>query len=216
MNTKIKITFATQKAKKRGTVATLCVVCTLFFAASGCREQRDHAFEEGECISPSTGDPLVMYDCPVSSFMEGVSKYSKCSDVYLIKGIVLDAHEYGLNIRLDEDLKGNFPKNVSTFIAWGNNSNFFTEDERSDNLNWYDKQDILIMILTPSQDWSEMMPLRDTWLEKQGDYSTLWCTNSVVNLSDGFVTGCILHNKGIHSMSYKDFQKLLNKILKNK
>ena len=36
MNKKIKISFVKQIAKQKGTVAMLCIVCTMFFMASGC------------------------------------------------------------------------------------------------------------------------------------------------------------------------------------
>ena len=184
------------------------MVSIMLFTAFGCNKQNNNAIGSKECTMQSMAG--LAANCAVLSFLEGVSEYSKCSNVFFVKGIVLDAYEYGLNIRLEEDFKGNFPENANTFLAWGSNLNSLLEDNRLDDLNLYEKQDILFMILTPSPDWSEMIPYKNTWIEKQGDYSTLTCTNSVVKLSDGFVTGCILPNKGIHSMSYNDFQKLLN------
>ena len=127
--------------------------------------------------------PLLAGDCVSSSFYEGISMYSNNNNVYIIKGIVLDKIEYGLSIKLVEDLKKNFPKDVSTFTVWGNGSTFI-ELNRLDNLALYNKQDVLIMLLTPTRDLlAEMVPQGHKWLEKPEDYATLGCTYSVLKLS---------------------------------
>ena len=161
--------------------------------------------------------PSIAVDCMASSFMEGISMYSNDNDLYIIKGIVLDNIEYGLKIKLIEDLKGNFPESVSEFIAWGN-GNAFIELNRLDNLTLYSKQDELYMLLTPTRDiLAEMVPPDSKWLEKAEDYTTLNCTFSVLKLSDGYVSGYILANNGLYdneqTMSHNDFQKKLNELL---
>ena len=226
---------------KKVLMTILCVVCVLFFAVISCGKHKENSCEE---CNMQVCNPLMAADCYVSSFLEGASKYSKCSSVYLIKGIVLDAYEYGLNIKLVEDFKGNFPNDVKTFIAWGAGGNGLCS-ERMDNLRLYNDQDELIMLLTQARDLSDMTPPEYAWLEKMEDYATITCTFSVLELSDGFVTGYILpyedkdrwwekmsmeeanlalqnspHAKygwfGIETIPYKDFQKKINKILKNK
>ena len=160
--------------------------------------------------------PQVAANCFVYSFMEGVSMCSNDS-IYIIKGTVLNKIEYGLNIRLIEDFKGNFPKNINTFIVWGD-GNGFLESNRMDNLTLYKKQDVLIMLLNPVSDLPpEMIPKGHTWLEKLEDYATLTCTCSVLKSSDGHVSGYILANDELwgieQTMQYEDFQKKLNELL---
>jgi len=53
------------------------------------------------------------------SFIEGVALYLNNKEVFVIKGEALEEYEYDRRIRFIEDLKGNFPKNIDTFFAWG-------------------------------------------------------------------------------------------------
>jgi len=142
---KIKIIFA------------FCVLCMLL----GCGKQMpDNKTFDEECFMSTMGDidpsqpPLAM-NCTVWSFMEGVSMHSNCGCI-LIKGEVLDHYEYGLNIRLVDDLKGNFPKNIDTFVVWGNNQGCsltsFLAYGRQENMRMYEKRDVLIMLLAPARD----------------------------------------------------------------
>ena len=170
-------------------------------------------------------DIIIDKECLCAfSFFEGVSKYSDSRDTYVIKGIVVDTHEkYGLKIRLVEDLKGNFPKTVNTFIVWGSApiEHIYL---REDNLSLYDKQDVLIMHFT------------------RNDYATLNCTHCVIKLTDGYVTGHILpyevewragmsqeelllyvegrrlweQQNIIDTISFDDFQKKINELLNQK
>ena len=168
--------------------------------------------------------PLMSADCIVSSFLEGLSKdYSYYENVYyydnvyIIKGIVLDKIEYGIKISLVEDLRGNFPKNVNTFTVWGDGRTFI-ELNRIDNLTFYEKQDTLIMLLTPARDLSHMTPPGHKWLEKPEDYNTLGCTFSTLKLSGNIVTGYILaNNDGWYdreqTMLYDDFEEELKELL---
>ena len=141
---------------------------------------------------------MIVGDCHVLSFMESVSRDFDGNTTYIIKGIVLDKYEhYGLKIRFVEDLKGNFPKNVTTFDTWGANTpstSYFLY--RSDNLTIYKTQDVLIMHLLPVLDYLFLDQQRSS-PEKSGDYTTLPCTYSVLKLSDDYVTGYL-------SMTYID------------
>ena len=168
-----------------------------------------------------------------SSFFEGVSRRSNSNDTYVIKGIVLDKIEHelnGLNIKLIEDLKGNFPEKVNDFTAWGVT---YADLLRKDYLSLYDKQDVLIMHLTRSEGISP---------EKSNDYCTITCTHSVVKLSDDYVTGRILYDEEgwwegmsledlrsyaeisqlreqqniTDTIPFDDFQKKLNELLNQK
>ena len=62
-------------------------------------------------------------NCLLVGFLDGVSKYSKCSNLYIVKGIALEQNEYGRKIKLEEDLKGNFPKGITAFMTWGGGAN---------------------------------------------------------------------------------------------
>jgi len=189
---------------------TAIILCITLFVVFGCNKQKSKTCEE--CTMPSMYGQAA--DCFVSSFLEGVTEYAKCSNVYIIKGIAMNAYEYGLDIRLVEDLKGNFPKNVSTFILWGGGNPFLCNN-RPDDLRMYDNQDILIMLIIPSRNLSEMIPPEYTWLENPEDYTTIACTSSVLKLSDGYVIGHILPNgnRSISEsiMSWNDFQKKICK-----
>jgi len=172
----------------------------LFFEISGCSNQNTIGFEECDCPSPSTYEQSSSLNCTYYSFLEGVSMQLKNSNTYVIRGKVLNPWcEYGLKIRLVKDFKGNFPKNVSTFIAWGGDGN-----------GWRDKlkgcKGELILHLGGID-----VP-EETSCEKQGDYSTLFCTSSFLFVS-GNVTGFILPD--INSMPWIIFQERLNKVLKN-
>ena len=181
--------------------------------AFGCNKKNDNSCEEpivcGSCNNILMGDPSIRYNCLVSSFLEASSCYSKCSNIYIIKGIALNSpYEYACNIRFIEDLKGNFPKNVNTFTIWKIDGSFSIENENKDE--W-----ILILCQSPDNpSWSNP----DTqWFEKQGDYRTLICTSSILYLSDGYVNGHIFPSCGserIDNISWKDFEKRLNKLLK--
>ena len=209
--------------KKKFFISTLTAFCVLCLLA-GCEKQAidDDIFDK-ECRMSTMPDfdpssPPMALNCSVFSFIEGVSEHSKCG-CYLIKGIALDVYEYGRNIRLVEDLKGNFPKNIETFIVWGDGNSFICSN-RSDNLMMYEKQDVLIMLLAPAHNLpEEMIPPGHTWFEKPEDYVTITCTSSVLKLSEGNVTGHILPSDGsphIDTMPWIEFQTRLNSSLINR
>ena len=133
---------------------------------------------------------------PISSFIENVSKYLKNDSVYVIKGIALDAYEYGRHIRLMEDLKGNFPENALEFIAWGDGFGIIESARFNDLSRDFEHGDVLILILTTYdhklayhwefiEDWQGI-----PFFEKHGDYRTIGCTYSaVMKLSDNYLPG---------------------------
>ncbi len=137
--------------------------------------------------------------CEFTPFVDAYSMYFQedyaGNETYFVKGIALDiVHEYGRNIKLIEDLKGNFPKDIgTTFTAWGSGISFI-ESNRMDYLNRYDNQDTLIMLLKTPYDYAGqgMVPPGETFYEKASDYATIICANSVLKLSNGYVTGYIL------------------------
>ena len=217
----IKIPF---ERKQKGTIVQLWFVCALCLLAvhSGCNKHVEKASDEDcECFPSveltSMGDAKMMRDCIVSTFMEGVSMYSNCSDVFIIKGMALDVYEYGRHIKLLEDMRGNFPKNLNTFIVWGDGSSII-ESNRMDDMRLYSDQDVLIMLLTPTRESLSMSMIHpESWFEKPEDYTTIPCTCSVLKLSDGYVTGCLTPEEGFdyveQTMQWSDFQKVLHKLL---
>ena len=191
-------------SRQKYTGVVLCMLCSIFFIVTNCEKQKNHACEDCIILSSVSG---MTTDCRVASFMEGVSKYSNCCNLYVIRGIAMEGHEYGRKFMLVEDLKGNFPKNVHTFIAWGASQSEGIVSERVEHMFMYTEQSELIMLLSPVQE-----PTRFESLE---DYTTLSCTHSVLRLSDGNVSGNILDKDGyIVIMKWKDFQKKLKKELK--
>ena len=160
------------------------IAIMLITGVSGCSKKSESTTEQ---LPPIVGGLCS----DAVSFMESISRYSSDNNIYVIKGTVLDKVEYGLKISLIEDFKGNFPKNKNTFTVWGDGTTFI-ESNRLDYLTSYNKQDVLIMLLTPARDLSFITPPEHKWLEKPEDYTTLTCTYSVVQLSDGYVTGYIL------------------------
>jgi len=192
-------------------VKTLYLSGSLLFMLSGCENKIDKK-NTCDCELPTVRIGMSA-NCIVKSFLEGVSEYSYCSNTYVIKGVALDMYEYGRNIRFVEDLKGNFPENVRTFIVWGDGGYDFPQS-RQDYLSIYNEQDVLIMHLAPAEEYKYELPPGVTWFEKPGDYSTFICTWSVLKLSDGYVTGNILSNEYRSTMSWNDFHKELQKSLK--
>ena len=153
------------------------------------------------------------------SFFEAVTKYYTHENVYIIKGIALEAYEYGRNIMLMEDLKGNFPEDISSFLAWGDGFGVI-ESARFVNLaSDFEEQDILIMILTTYDDglaklWENLRHfelLGVPFLEKPEDMRIVGCSTSVLKLSDGYVTGNISGN-GQSTMGWSEFFKRLQDI----
>ena len=146
------------------------------------------------CSNCSLSDkpPCANGDCLFTSFSENYFMNFEEENVYFIKGIVIDKIEYGCKIQIIEDLKGNFPKNVDAFIAWGDGAAFI-ELNRFDNLSLYDNQDTLLMLVSPA---GIIVPCdlepKQKFPEKNGDFTTLTCACSVLQLSnDGYVTGYI-------------------------
>ena len=214
MNMSTKNIFA---HKQKGAVVTLCVLCSLFFVAFGCGKQNDNPCEEEyslqEEYSLLSADESVALNCATRSFMEGVFEYKKKCNTYVIKGIVLNEYEYGAKIELIEDLKGNFPKNVNTFIVWGHHPH--VAHFRTDVIPDYPGE-VLFMHLARSLPIEYKLPPGFTWIEKPEDFCTLICTSSVIRLfGDGSdVFGHITDNHII--MPLNTFEKSLKTLLKNK
>lgn len=157
------------------------------------------------------------------SFIEGVSRYVENDSVYVIKGIAMDTYEYGRKIKFVEDLKGNFPENVNEFMAWGDGFGVIESARIGHLANYYDKQDVLIMLLTTydyrlAQFWkiSEFESVFGVpFYEKSGDYRTIGCTYCILKLVDGYVTGFdIFPWESTIKAPWNDFYEILQESLK--
>jgi len=171
------------------------------------------------CTSKTDDAPCFSADCFVISFSENYLRMFEEKNVYFIKGIAMDKIDYGRKIKFIEDLKGNFPKNVDTFIAWGGAACMAII--RQDQLRLYANLDTLLMLLSPADrslaaNFAACCP-NQNFPEKNGDYTTIDCSYSVLRLTnDGNVTGYISPFKeGIgmieETMSWDELQELLKK-----
>jgi len=176
------------------------------------------------------------FDLPLASFENSKRWQGTRYERYLIKGIALDAYEYGRKIKLVEDLAGNFPKNIDTFTAFGNKGfrpislggvHFGRLDYLVCN-NCYNKGDVLIMLLvrafgleeykaglngTPESIEEHLKRLEEVegpWMETSEDFMTLGCVFSVLSLINDHV---YVPGRGFAYRSWNDFQKELNNIL---
>ena len=159
---------------------------------------------------------IAFLDCMFKGFIENFTENFRCDKIYFIKGVAQNfIHEHGLNIKIIEDLKGNFPKGVTTFTTWGayNPHNAFLN--RCDDLSVYNRQDTLIMLLQPAHDYRDYPSLQLS--EKIGDYTTMDCATSVLKLSNGYATGYILlprNDYTINNMPYNELIEVLKLKLK--
>ena len=160
------------------------ILILLAVSVLGCEKKEDDICTDPECLFNST-------------FFESVSRNSNNRNTYIIKGIVLDNKGQGRSIRLIEDLKGNFPKGVNGFTAYGKSTVYInTSFLRRDDLSLYDKHDVLIMHLTKAG-----APFNF--------YATIDCDHSIVKLSDDYVTGHILAYEGIEWSEKKPLEELI-------
>ena len=122
-------------------------------------------------------------------FKENYLNNFQKDEVFFIKGVALDVFEYGRTIEVIEDLKGNFTDESSIFV-WGDGhpspgSGFFCiSNERMDNIIQYNENDTLIMLVKKPY-------VHEGCFEDLDDYATFPCAFSVLELSNGFVTGYI-------------------------
>jgi len=153
-------------------------------------------------------------------------------------------NNYGRRIKLIEDLIGNLPENTDTLIVWGNtgmwggniethgntvhplDSNdsdvYYGRMERLACYDCYKKGDILIMKLQRPQ---KVFGDRD-W-QAPSEYFTTYgsCVYSVLWLRNGYELGLVSGNwdrepvdwvfrNAVYRMSWRDFQRELNNVLK--
>jgi len=129
--------------------------------------------------------PIVCVDYASFSFKQTYLEHFQNDDFFLIKGVALDVNKHGREIKVIEDLKGNFTGKSSIFVwgTTGSSSCGNNPDARMDYITQYQKNDTLIMFVEKVQSNKK--------IERSGDYTTLNCFASVLKLSNGYVTGYI-------------------------
>jgi len=134
-------------------------------------------------------EPIIAIDCEIAPFIEKFSNNFKYGNVFFIKGVILDfVQEYGCNIKIIKDFKGNFHKNITTFNIFGNANVTYGNLARGDYLQHnFERQDTLLMLLIPVIDLSDW-GCEILFPEKVGDYVTLSFNYPVLKLSDCSVT----------------------------
>ena len=102
----------------------------------------------------------------------------------------MNVNKHGRQIRVVEDLNGNFADKSYIFV-WGQSSTSFCNNEnrpldmRIDDITQYLENDTLIMFVKKAH------KRYNKDIERTDDYVTLGCYPSVLKLSNGYVTGYI-------------------------
>ncbi len=157
-------------------------------------------------------EPILCMDCEVSTFKQTYLNSFRDDEVFLIKGVALGVDKHGREIKVVEDLKGNFVGKSPIFV-WGTNNTSFCDDKgrqdmRVDDITQYHENDTLIMLVT-----NKVLKRFNRAIEYPKDYKTLGCCYSVLKLSknavSGYITSCY---KEEETMSWEEFQALLNSI----
>ena len=184
------------------------ILISILLISIGCKEK----------VEDNSGDGIITgADCFLSSFKENYLENFLKDEILFIKGVALNVYEYGRNIEVIEDLKGNFVGESSIFV-WGggypsNRGNYICiSNEKLDDITKYQKNDTLIMLV------SKKTVIHDECIESIGDYTTIGCSYSILKLSNGFATGYILPREEDAflweemTMSWKDLQKELQEL----
>jgi hypothetical protein len=105
---------------------------------------------------------------------------------------------YGKRIRPVDDLTGNFSRDLSSVVLWGDGD----ASGCVDKLQWYDDgNDAIPVLMRPFDAADYACPTG----KKSGDFETIPCAGSTFRLSDG----CCLWDG--RRMKEKDFPGLLNR-----
>ena len=162
------------------------------------------------CISQD--EPIICIDCAEFPFTQTYLRNLHDDEIFLIKGVALDVAKHGRDIKVLEDLKGNFVGKSSIFV-WGNSNTSFCDnkdrqDGRIDDLTQYHKNDTLIMLID-----NKVHNHYNRAIERPNDYKTIGCCFSILKLSKDYVSGYITSCcSGEELMSWDEFQILLNQI----
>ena len=160
---------------KRVLVFTLLI--GIFLTIAGCSKKEE---------------PVLCVDFLTFPFKQTYLRYFQDEEIYFIKGVALDVNKHGREIKIIEDLKGNFADKSSIFV-WGTTGNQCgNPDARMDYITQYNKNDTLIMFIEKASKRFNF----NGGIERHSDYTVLGGYSSVVKLSNGYVTGYI-NNWGV-------------------
>lgn len=155
-------------------------------------------------------EPASCLECAGFPFIQTHLINLQDDGVFLFKGVALDVAQHGREIKVVEDLKGNFVGKSSVFV-WGKSSTSFCDnkgrqDGRLDDITQYHKNDTLIMLID-----NKIHNNYNRAVERPNDYKTIGCCYSVLKLSNsivsGYITSCYI---GEETIQLEEFQKLLN------
>ena len=155
-------------------------------------------------------EPNTCIDFATFSFKQTYLRYFQDEDIFFIKGVALEVNKHGREIKVIEDLKGNFSDKSSVFV-WGSTGitcdNKGRHDTRIDFITQYHKNDTLIMFIKKAH------KRFNGDIESSGDYTVLGNYSSIVKLSkntvSGYITSCYDDEE---TMSWEEFQTLINSI----
>ena len=151
-------------------------------------------------------------DCELIPFNSNYSNNYNSPDVFFIKGIKLKTVYHGIQIRILEDLKQNLQKD--TIMVWCSDGISF----RIANSEWYNDNDTLLMLITKTDlegnDPGDLNDIPDD-LEKPDDFMPIFCAYSILNYSNGLITGKITSVQQDTSMFVSDFVKQFPTVIKS-
>jgi hypothetical protein len=131
-------------------------------------------------------------DAPYTFASNYLSNYNS-NDVFFVKGVKLKTEYYGIQLKVIEDMKGNIQEENIT--VWGDNGNSC----RIDFITSYNDNDTLCMLIRKISlpDWEN--------IETVEDYAIIACAYSVMQFSNGYITGRINTAYEDNSMLLSDF-----------
>jgi len=220
------------------TLTAITTLCITLFVALGCTKQNGEIslFCGGDrCLNVTLSGGIL--SCGFTSFLTGARAWSYVYhdttnnfQLYIIIGEVQEeTYLHGRKIRIKEDLAGNFPKDVNTFMAWGgvgsrSRSIFGLDDNRYTLLSCLDcikAGDNLIMVFHEIPSEGGRFTLSDFFPQLEPDYEWILtlehfvlpvCGTTVLRLKDGYVKGRIT-GWAVQTMSWTRFQRELNNVL---
>ena len=148
-------------------------------------------------------------DCGGVSFVENYLENIQRNGIFFVKGEALEVYRYGRNIRVIEDLKGNFGN--TSFFIWGmemgTGRHCTTEPNKVDFITRYNVGDTLIVIFERAR-----RRFRGD-LENNSHFTTIACSHSVLKFFNDSVTGAIHYPWYWQTMSWLELQEELSRQL---
>jgi hypothetical protein len=144
---------------------------------------------------------MIACDCSIQAFMTNYVNNYNNDDFFFIKGIKMKTEHHGMQIKLIEDIKGNFQENKNILMVWGDSG----ATCRLDHSAIYNDNDTLYMLLKKTDMAGNFLTPDNEDFEKEEDYMTINCGYSIVKFSNGYITGKITSVANDTSMLLADF-----------